>query len=245
MRAHFATAPFYIAQTDRSERQEDFAELHVASPRKRLSGLEANYCEDAMQLELRFVGLTNPSFESVAKAPLEFLRNHHHLQRLVCDSLCDLARHVGFGPQFDRVEVKSVLQYLRDHLAEHERDEDNDLRAAMIGSGIAKEKFGHVFSTLLASRHFDNVLVDRLLPDLERLAEGRALATTCFVNDALSFTERMKWRLDWEDDVVLDWATKALSGDRMAQLGERLATRRNLQPYYYRPFEPKSARQSR
>jgi hypothetical protein len=159
--------------------------------------------------------------------PLEFVLAEHQRQCRVGDWL------QGFVDDAEAslatVQATSLLGYLTEDLPAHTLDEELDLFPMLLRRCRPEDRVPEVLAQLSWEHKLDKDLVDFVVADLRRLADGFSLANpTRFLSNLPGFVETQRRHLEWENRVVLPLAQKRLSAEDLEQMGCNMAARRGL-----------------
>ncbi len=159
--------------------------------------------------------------------PLEFLHAEHDHQRIKCAALERLAKDATYAGA--REDAKLVLDYLRDELAFHLADEEEDLFPMLRRRALPDDGIEEALALLEHEHREDLESGEMVAGDLQRLADGVPPAdATAFAMNAMAFSVTQRRHLAWENGVVLPLAHKRLTEADLIKLGRKMAARRGL-----------------
>lgn len=159
--------------------------------------------------------------------PLEFIRAEHERQHRICDDLLGLADESRIGVVSAR--AASLLRFLAEDFANHIRDEEEDLFPLLLRRCTPDDGIHEILGQLCLEHELDRDLVDFIVADLERFADGFRVANpTRFFNNVRAFAETQRRHLSWENRVVLPLARRRLGTGDLKAMGRHMAARRRL-----------------
>ncbi len=158
--------------------------------------------------------------------PIAFLYAEHARQEALCAALDDLVAGMEIGPVADR--ARAILTFLTQELGQHVRDEEKDLFPMLAARSGGDRETKRILKQLTHEHALDGDLVDFLIDDLRRLADGRGLANpTRLLINLKEFTATQRRHLAWENQTVLPLAERVLSAEDKAALAAAFRARRD------------------
>lgn len=157
--------------------------------------------------------------------PLDFFFAEHFRQR----KLCNLIEEMALADSLDPLLAKEVLVFLRDDMAMHVLDEEEDLFPLMRERCPPEDEIERVLSALSAEHAGDRHLAQLVTEGLETaLRESLPVAVQPGLREAMiDFARNERRHLALENSVVLPLARRRLSVDDLARLSARLLRRRH------------------
>ncbi len=157
--------------------------------------------------------------------PIAFILDEHDRQFEICDRLEDFVGALESEPSGQ--EAQSLLAFLTEDLPVHIDDEEQDLFPMLASRGYNDQNLNIILEQLAAEHELDRGLVEPIVEELRRIAEGRVpsdLRRLCM--EVRAFTEAMRRHINWENRVVVSLARAILSEEDRTRLARRIAERR-------------------
>ncbi|MDE2488836.1 MAG: hemerythrin domain-containing protein [Alphaproteobacteria bacterium] len=164
---------------------------------------------------------------ALIRRPLEWFASEHYRHRQFCALMHELAH----ADTFDAATVAGVVDFLREELGRHLKDEEEDLFPLLRRRARAEDDVDQVLGRLASEHKGDLAHGQALRTHLERrLADktppGRDRATRVALD---AFASQELRHLALENAVVLPLAKLRLTARDLKALSRRLAARRGIQ----------------
>lgn len=179
-----------------------------------------------MNAALRRQPHIEPASTALLSDPLDFFFAEHFRHR----KLCNLIEEMALAESVDLTLTAEMLDFLRDDMALHVRDEEDDLFPLMRLRCPPEDEIERVLSALTAEHAGDRHLADLVVDGLRKvLAEGQPPSAQPGLREAMvDFARNERRHLALENSVVLPLARRRLTPADLARLSAGLLHRRRL-----------------
>lgn len=159
--------------------------------------------------------------------PLDFFFADHFRQRTVCSLMEDLAN----AQALDTGMAEEVLAFLREDMALHVRDEEEDLFPLLRRRCDPEDEIDAVLGTLAAEHDADERLARTIVEGLTvMIAGGTAVRSDPELREILlEFARCQRRHLALENNIVLPIARMRLTEIDLANLSKRMEVRHGLE----------------
>ena len=157
--------------------------------------------------------------------PVDRIVDEHYRQQALCHVLERVARNPRHSAGSS--ELGDAWQYLGNDLITHIADEEDDLLPLLCHRCHVGDAFGEVAAALRDNHAGERSLADSMLPELQRLIDGRPLANPVrFFGSAMRLSRMIRRHLVWENAVLVPLARRRLKAPDLPYLAEKMAMRR-------------------
>ncbi len=168
--------------------------------------------------------VTSP-IRSLDDDPVDRIADEHYRQQALCHVLERIARSPRHSAGAS--DLGDAWRYLGNDLLMHIADEEDDLLPLLCHRCQVGDGFGEI---AVASRDIhagERSLGDAMLPELQRLIDGRALANPVrFFGNAMRLNQMIRRHLVWENAVLIPLARRRLKAPDLPYLAQKMAMRR-------------------
>lgn len=163
--------------------------------------------------------------QSLDSDPVDRIVDEHYRQQALCHVLERVARNPRHSAGSS--ELGDAWRYLGNDLLTHIADEEDDLLPLLCHRCQVGDAFGEVAAALRDNHAGERSLGDTMLPELQRLIDGRALANPVrFFGNAMRLSRMIRRHLVWENAVLVPLARRRLKAPDLPYLAEKMAMRR-------------------
>lgn len=157
--------------------------------------------------------------------PVDHIVDEHYRQQALCHVLERVARNPRHSAGSS--ELSDAWRYLGNDLLTHIADEEDDLLPLLCHRCQVGDAFSEVAAALRDNHAGERNLGDTMLPELQRLIDGRALANPVrFFGNAMRLSRMIRRHLVWENAVLVPLARRRLKAPDLPYLAEKMAMRR-------------------
>lgn len=160
------------------------------------------------------------------KEPLDFIFAEHFRHR----QMCKMLEYLALSPTFDGRPISSTDEFIRDELALHVMDEEQDLFPWLRRRCSDEDNIGDILGRLSADHALDQQLATTVRAALAKSMERQAppSAIEGGAQALLRLAKHEKSHLALENAVVMPLARRRMTADDLQALGLRLAARRGV-----------------
>lgn len=159
--------------------------------------------------------------------PFEFLFKEHDRQRVICSTLELLAHDCTADHAPENAAL--VLDYLEHELPLHIADEEEDLFPLLTRRCTPDDEVENLVALLSSEHEADEKLYPALLAPLHAIVNGLGPPDPAqFAADARAFSVSQRHHLGWENGTVLPLARQRLTAADEAEMGRKMAERRDI-----------------